>query len=325
MSQHGPLPGSNRLNSNIILLTLQIHPSMKTTLLLTAFLAGSACSVHAQTRFVGDDYLRYFEWHNSNSQLEKLFTPGSQLYAFGDEVKMYRYPDQHSEILAKLKDGQSLRNRSDYRKVQHIPDGEVNGYRDIWFKVSTDQGVCGYVFGSQIAKGWRWADLTGDQQQELILLGVSPSPRRNFSDIRAEIRILQDDQLLYNTSVPGLCVFEECGSSPMLRILKDEPYRGGIIVEASTMTVGCLTGIERAFFFWNGRQLESVFHAEYTVDKEYDRHAFQVRDPEAVRTMICNYKQQDESFNPVWECREIQTKAPASPDVKKAVVRARAR
>ena len=298
---------------------------MKTTLLLTAFLAGAACQTAAQTRFVGEDYMRYFEWHNENSQIDKLYTPGAKLYAFGQDVKVYRYPDQHSEVLARLQDGQAVQNRSDYRNVQQIPDGEFNGYRDIWFKVRTANGIAGYVFGAQLAKGWRWVDLNGDHQEELVMLGVAPSPRRSFSDIRAELRILQGNQLLYNTSIPGLCVFEECASSPMLRILYNQPYEGGIVVEASTMTVGCFTGIERAFFYWNGRQLESVFHAEYTIDREYDRHAFKVQDPEAVRTMMCSYKNQDQSFNPVWDCREIQTKAPAAPDVKKATARARAR
>lgn len=298
---------------------------MKTTLLLTAILAGTTCSMTAQTRFVGEDYMRYFEWHNENSQTTKLYTPGSQLFAFGDDVKVYRYPDQHSEVLTKLQDGQPIQNRSDYRNARHIPDGEINGYRDIWFKIRTGSGISGYVFGAQLAKGWRWADLTGDQNEELIMLGVSPNPRRNFSDIRAELRILKGGKLFYNTSISGLCVFEECGSSPMLRILYDQPYEGGIVVEASTMTVGCYTGIERAFFYWNGRQLESVFHAEYTVDREYDRQAFKVQDPQAVRTMMCSYKKQDQSFNPIWDCHEIRTKAPEAPDTKKATVRARAR
>lgn len=298
---------------------------MKTTLFLTAFLAGTAVSMTAQSRFVGEDYMRYFEWHNSNSQIEKLFTPGSQLFAFGEDVKVYRRPDHHSEVVGKLRDGQAVQNRSDYRTAQQIPDGEWNGYRDIWFKVCTDNGASGYVFGAQLAKGWRWADLNGDHQNELVMLGVSPNPRKNFSDIKAELRILQNGQLLYNTSIPGLCVFEECGSSPMLRILYDQPYQGDIVVEASTMTVGCFTGIERAFFYWNGRQLESVFHAEYTIDREYDRQSFRVQDPKAVRTMMCSYKNQDQSFNPVWDCKEVQTKAIPAPDVKKATARARAR
>lgn len=298
---------------------------MKTTLFLTALLAGTACHVTAQTRFVGEDYARYFDWHNENSQIEKLYTPGSNLYVFGDNVRIHRYPDQRSEVLASLNDGQKVQNRSDYRNIHQPPDGEMNGYWDIWYKVSTEAGVIGYVFGTQIAKGWRWADLTGDRNPELVMLGVSPSPRKAYSDINAEIRILQSGRMLYSTGISGLCVFEECGSSPMLRIIKDQPIKGGIVVEASTMTVGCFTGIERAFFYWNGQQLESVFHAEYTVDREYDRQSFKVQDTHNVKTMICNYKKQDQSFNPVWECKEVQTKVPASPDVKKPAVRVRAR
>lgn len=299
---------------------------MKTTLILAVVMAGSAWYTTAQTRFVEEDYTRYFNWHNDHSQIEQLYSPGSELYIFGNDVRLYSLPDQHSKVTARLPDGQQVLNRSDYRKATYIPDDVMNGYQDIWFKVSTPSGVTGYVFGAQLAKGWRWADLNGDQEPELIMLGVSPVPRRSFGDIRAEIRILQGQALMYNTSVPGLCVFEECESSPMLRILKDHPYPNAIMIEASTMTVGCLTGIERAFFYWNGHQLENVFHAEYTVDLEYERHTFKVKDPAAVRTMVCSYKNQDRSFNPVWECKEVQTKAPAAPGAgKKAAARVRAR
>ncbi|MCB0629159.1 MAG: hypothetical protein R2824_18740 [Saprospiraceae bacterium] len=299
---------------------------MKTTLFLTAILAGSSLSLSAQTRFVGEDYTRYFNWHNEQSQIEDLYTPGSKLYVFGQDVTLYRQPDQNSEPLALLQDGQGLYNLSDYRKANHILEGEINGYRDLWFKVSTGKsGVTGYVFGAQLAKGWRWADLTGDQQPELIMLGVSPTPRRAFNDIRAELRILQGNQLLYNTTISGLCVFEECASSPMLRVLRDQPCAGATMIEASTMTVGCYTGIERAFLYWNGRQLENVFHAEYTVDLEYQRHPFKVQGSEPVKTMMCQYKDQDQSFNPVWDCKELKTNAPIAQPVKKSPAAVRAR
>lgn len=302
-----------------------MHPSMKTTLLLTAFLASSTWGTIAQTRFVGEDYTRYFNWHNEHSQIEKLYSPGSELYVFGDGARIYRQPDQNSQVLAQLQDGEKVVSRSDYRRAMQIPNSELNGYRDIWYKVANSQGVYGYVFGGHLAKGWRWADLNGDGTKELIMLGVSPIPRKAYNDIRAELRILSGQELLYNTTIAGLCVFEECDSSPMLRVLNNQPYQGAIMIEASTMTVGCYTGIERAFFYWNGRQLQSVFHAEYTVDLEYERQPFQVQDPQAVRTMMCSYKNQDQSFNPVWDCKEVETKAPADAATKKSPARARAR
>lgn len=300
---------------------------MKTTLFITALLAGSTLSLSGQTRFVGEDYDRYFNWHNEQSQLEELYTPGSKVYVFGQGVQLYRQPDQHSQPLTQVRDGQVLYNLSDYRQVHQIMDGEINGYHDMWLKVSTGKsGLTGYIFGAHLAKGWRWADLTGDQQPELIMLGVSPTPRRTYDDIRAELRVIQGSNLLYSTIIPGLCVFEECASSPMLRVLRDQPCQGATMIEASTMTVGCFTGIERAFLYWNGRQLENVFHAEYTVDLEYQRHPFKVQASGPVKAMLCQYKEQDQSFNPVWECKEIESKAPVAQPVKKspaAAVRAR--
>ena len=299
---------------------------MKTTLFLTALLIGTAFNATAQTKFVGGDYTRYFNWHNEQSQIEKLYTPGAELFIFGEGVKLYQQPSQYSEVLAQLEDGQIIFNQSDYRKTAQIPDEEINGYRDVWYKVNIGtNGISGYVFGAQLAKGWRLADLNHDNQKELIMLGVSPMPRKAYNDIRAEVRILQNHKLIYSTIIPGLCVFEECASSPMLRILRDQPYQGAIVIEASTMTVGCFTGIERAFFYWNGRQLQNVFHAEYTVDLEYERQSFQIQDPKAVRTMVCNYKNQDQAFNPVWDCKEVKTEVSPNPSVKKAAIRARAR
>ena len=295
---------------------------MKTTLLFTVLLASSCVYLSAQTRFVDEDYSRYFDWHNEQSQVEKLFSPGSQLFVFGKNAKIHQYPDQYSKVLAYPQDGQMIINLSDYRRHLDIPDDTINGYQDIWYEVSTGkQGIKGYIWGGYLAKGWRWTDLSGDGNKELILLGVAPTPRRSYKDIKAEIRVLKKGHLLYNTIVPGLCVFEECGSSPMLRVLKNQPFQGAIVVEASTMTVGCFTGIERAFFYWNGRQLERVFHAEYTVDLEYERQTFKVQNPNTVKTMICNYKQQDQAFNPVWDCKELEI----NQEIKGQPSRARAR
>ena len=299
---------------------------MKTTLLLTTLLIGSSLSIMAQTRFIGGDYSEYFNWHNEHSQILDLYTPGTELYVFGEGVKLYQQPSEYSKVLAQLEDGQLMLNQSDYRRTAKIPDGEINGYRDIWYKVSTGvQGISGYVFGIHLAKGWQFVDLDRDHHKELIMLGVSPIARKAYDDIRAEVRILRNHQLVYTTLIPGLCVFEECASSPMLRILRDQPYQGAIVVEASTMTVGCYTGIERAFFYWNGHQLQNVFHAEYTINLEYERHPFQVQDPVAIRTMICNYKDQDKAFNPIWDCKEVQIPISPNPKVKNPVIRARAR
>lgn len=310
-------------------ITLQMQPSMKATLLTIVLLFCMLCSTPGQTRFVGQDQAQYFKWHNQQSQLEQLYTPGTQLHAFGPTARLYQYPSRQSAVLMDLQEGQALINRSDYRTDAQAPEDQIDGYNDIWYRVSAQdaQGrtFTGYIWGAQVAKGWRHIDLTGDGQAEMILLGVATSPRKTYSDIRAEIRILQGNRLLHHTTVDGLCVFEECGSSPMLRIIKDQPYQGAVVLEASTMTNGCFTGIERSFYYWNGKGLQSVFHAEYTMDREYARHPFRVEDPQASRAMLCNYKGQDATFNPVWDCKEVKIDVAPKPVAKKPAVRVRAR
>lgn len=301
-----------------------MNPCMKATLLTTVLLAGALYSTPGQSRFVGQDHAQYFKWHNQHSQLEQLYTPGTELHAFGPAAKLHQKPNHRSPVLVNLQEGQSLTNRSDYRTTARAPEAEIDGYRDIWYRVSAqdDQGrtQTGYVWGAHLAKGWRQVDLTGDNRPELVMLGVSTAPRVTYSDIRAEIRVLSGGLLLHTTTISGLCVFEECGSSPMLRIIRDQPYRGAIVLEASTMTNGCFTGIERSFYYWDGRGLQSVFHAEYTMDREYARQAFQVNDPQASRAMLCHYNGQNAAFDPIWECKEVKV-----PAAKKEVARVRAR
>ncbi|MBK9492096.1 MAG: hypothetical protein IPO07_27305 [Haliscomenobacter sp.] len=178
----------------------------------------------------------------------------------------------------------------------------------------------GYVWGGHIAKGWRKADLTGDGNAEFVLLGVSSKPRKKLTDIQGELRILQKGRVLHRSNVPGLCLFEDCGSSALLRILNVPSANNALVIEASVMTIGCWAGIEKTYFYWNGAELELIYHAELISGKVLANHPFSVKDKNGAEVMTCRYVREGDDYNPLWDCRGVKAKPVAAQAV---VVRAK--
>ena len=267
---------------------------------------------HAQERFVTIDYSQYYEWFHEHSQVEELYANGSTLFTFSENTRVFADPCNTSAVITALAIGTAVRNIA-YDEY-FLPEDQINGYGDIWYHVEisspTRKKVKGYIWGADIAKGWQGADLTGDQVDELVLLGVSSLPRVKPTDIFAELRVVQNGKMFTQKVLPGLCIFEDCGSSPLLRIFAARGLNGKLVIEASTMTIGCDAGIERAFLYWDGRAVQRVFHGEYTTNREFARKAFEIRNAADDTYQICEYSHQDDRFEPVWNCRVIQDSRP---------------
>lgn len=282
----------------------------------------------AQQRFVEADYTAYFEWFNERSQTASLYEQGTQLFVFGHDVNIFHGPCETSTIITQVKMGQKVRNLVDYVEALYVPEDELNGYGDIWYQVGGKdkygKKFQGYLWGGHIAKAWTMHDFTGDSRKELVMLGVSPAPKRSVSDIKAEIRVLQEDHLLYQKTIPGLCVFEDCGASVLLRVLPDAPVKGSFMLEASTMTISCFAGIEKAFYSWDGQRLNTAYHAEYTTKHQFANKSFRSTISTGA-VQLCRYSYEDKNFNPVWTCTDIETNTPSDQVKPKAVVADRAR
>jgi hypothetical protein len=287
---------------------------MQYLLLTIALLAVPATPGWTQSdnRFVSQKHQHFFEWFHQQSQVAQLYSNRSTLYIFGHRAEVHDTPCLKSNIIAELTMGQPVQNIA--YSEDYLPADVINGYDDIWYHVRGQdyQGrpFSGYVWGADIARGWRKADITGDGHDEFVLLGIASRPRRQLTEINAELRVLQEDgRLLTQSIIPGLCVFEECATSPLLRIIKDNQHPELQIVEASTMTIGCAVAIEKSFFLWNGNRLQRVFHAEYTTGKEFANTDFSVpvRDQKGtvIAVKVCHFSHEDEHFNPVWECRVV--------------------
>ncbi|MCB0552764.1 MAG: hypothetical protein KDD02_04365 [Phaeodactylibacter sp.] len=277
---------------------------MRNFLLITALI--STQSLSAQDRFVSPQFEDFYDWFHQQSQVAELYKDNATLYTFTARAAIHQGPCNTSKTLAYLPIGFSVQNIA-YSEGYYLPEDEINGYGDIWYHVrgkdAVGQSFVGYIWGGDIAKGWRYEDLNGDGQPEFLMLGVSSQARKNLRDINAEVRILQRGKVMTQQEVPGLCVFEDCATSPLLRVYQSS--QGFTIVETSTMAVGCWAGIEKAFFYWNGANLQCVYHAEYTTHHEFSNDSFVVNNTGS--TQLCQYSHEDENHMPVWKCKTISS------------------
>lgn len=300
---------------------------MRTILIITTIFFATSANCPAQTRLVNADYADYYNWFHQQSQVEQLYSDHTTLYVFGEQTAVHQGPCRTSAVLTQLPIGHAVSNIA-YDEY-YIPEDEIDGYGDIWYHVKgkNDKGEAfvGYVWGADIAKGWRKANLSGNKQPEFIMLGISSKARKQPKDIKAEIRIVQNNLLLYQKTIPSLCVFEDCASSPLLRVMENQPFAGQIIIEASTMTIGCFAGIEKAYLYWNGKTLEHIHQAEYTTEKEYMSKTFVVHtNGKDTGTQLCEFSHEDKNYSPVWKCKAIQV-APQDKNKATAAVYGQAR
>lgn len=266
----------------------------------------------AQNHIVGADYDEYYDWFHQHSQVDQLYTDGSTLYTFNANTMVQDAPCRQSEVLTKLPLAYPVKNIA-YTEA-YLPEDELNGYGDIWYQVkgqSPDgKSFTGYIWGGDIAKAWRKANLYSGSKTDFVILGVSTQARKTFSDIKAEVKIVRGHKMLLQTTVPGLCIFEDCASSPLLRVLNHPDLKDVKIIEASTMTIGCFAGIEKTFFYWNGNSLELVLHHEITTGTTFAKNTFVVNQPasDGHKVMLCSYSHEDKNYSPVWNCQEIDAK-----------------
>jgi hypothetical protein len=275
---------------------------------MALFLTGNA-----QQRFITADYTRYFDWFHEHAQTELLYPRHASLYIFEYETPLMREPCTDSQVLDHLSIGQEVTNLTTFSLGNALQEDQIKGYDDLWYPVKTisskGESIQGYVWGAYLAKGWKHFDLEQDGQTELILLGVSSHPRNIPENIQAEIRILQGPQLLTQVQVPGLCVFEECASSALLRVIPDQPQPGHQIIEASTLTVGCEVSIEKNYFYWDGVQLKRVMYGELAFEPFQKTESFisekRLKKNGQYEITECTYAGEDENFFPIWKCEKI--------------------
>lgn len=266
-------------------------------------------NLFSQVKLVAEPKAEYFDWFHNRSQTSHFYQNNSDLLVFRQNVPVRTAPSPDADVLTKLEMGQTVHNIA--FQDHAIPKDKLDGYNDIWLHVKghlpKGQPFEGYVWGTHLARGWKTADITGDGQKELIMLGVSSLSRNSPKDINGELRIVKNGQLLEQKTLPGLCLFEECDNSTLLRILSNTPQHGQVIIEASTMTIGCWAAVEKTYLHWNGQEVELIYHGELISGKVYTQNPIQFSHPATEKTEICEYIGEDKYHNPKWRCRTIQS------------------
>lgn len=294
---------------------------MRHTLLLSILPALLPGIFNAQPQLTSQEFGEYYDWFNEQSQVAQLYTDRSTLYVFTQDAALHAGPCRESKVMAELPIGWPVTNIVEDEFF--MPEGEVNGYFDLWFYVTgsdrSGQPFQGYLWGGDVAKSWRSADLTGDDREEFLMLGIPARARTQPTEINAEVRVLHNGRLWYQKVVPGLCVFEECATSSLLRVVEYPQWPDLRIIEASTLTLGCWAGVEKALFYWNGSRLERVFYAEFTTAREYENKPFV--HASGGDTQLCRYSHEDEDYNPVWDCKTVKVAPPAAPGTAVALVK----
>jgi len=194
--------------------------------------------------------------------------------------------------------------------VEDTQMATINGYTDQWLLVKgcDRQGYPfrGYIWGGHIAKGWRHYDVNQDEQPDMVLMGLNQQERQSPEDIQAELRLVSEGKLLQHVRIPKMCVFEECGSSTLLRVL-ESPYPSSTLVfELTVLTSGCLTGIDKAFVSWDGQRLECIYQAEYLSGQQYANRGLYLP-INSTQTQVCYFSHEDAAYSPVWNCETIKT------------------
>lgn len=297
---------------------------MRTVLLLAVAAGATLSATSAQVRYNERDFQQYYAWFQSVSPTDALRQDGAELYVFTPATPLRSTPCRTAEVIQNLPIGSSVINVVNH--PYEVFEDEVNGYSDRWFRVrarTSGQGwLEGYVWGGNIARAWTWTELSPDNRPVLAMLGIGGRPIQQLSQMQGEIRLVTQHTLLYRQAIEKMCLFRECYSDALLRVLPDQPRSGQLLFEATSVISNCAgSSIDKAIIAWTGSGLLSIHHAEYITGHTYSQRSLPV-DIEANTPLECRYTGEDASFNPVWTCQPLPT-APTPRDKSAKVIRAR--
>lgn len=280
---------------------------MRTSVILILLISISY-SLLAQVRYTGEELRDYYQWFHRYSQTADFYVDDSQLYTFQPGTTVHQRASFDSPAVAELPVGHALRNQ--LLPLNAKVESERGGYGEAWFAVSgTYHGETfrGYVWGGDLAKAWRTTSLVGLPGSTQVLLGLSPRPRKEASDLRACLRLVSKGTIQAEIDLSGICVFEDCGASTLLRVL-DVPAAANKVFEVSVLTAGCLTGLDKSYVSWDGHQLQLFYQGEWsTGTTALNNPVYLQRGP--ANTQVCYFSREDINYNPIWKCESMKTVA----------------
>jgi hypothetical protein len=296
---------------------------MRTVLLLLVAAGATLSATSAQVRYDERTFQQYYDWFQSVSPASALRQHGAGLYVFSPATPLRAAPCLTGTILTRLPIGSHVTNIVD-QPYDSYPD-EINGYADRWFRVrarTADYGwIEGYIWGSHIARAWTWVELEPAARPVFAMLGLGSQPIEQLAQMQGEIRLVDQQTLLYRQPIEKMCLFRQCYSQALLRVLPDQPRSGQVLLEATSVISNCEgSSIDKAIFAWTDNGLLGIHHAEYISGHTYSQRPLPI-DTETDQPLECSYQGEDQYFNPVWSCRPLPAGAKArrrSPQVTRA-------
>jgi hypothetical protein len=255
---------------------------------------------HTQIRYSGEKYNAYSQWFHL--QVEK---DDDRLISFLDQAPVYERPDSRSKIITNLALGEAVIAAVTPYEIQVTE--VINGFRDSWVKINICDAkgtyLQAYVWSGHLAKNWQYYDIDNDGHLELIALGSTTNLRQSNDHIAAELRVIKNKRLSSSVQLPGFCLFDDCKSNSILRVLNVGTQLR--VLEASVFTQGALSGIDKALIIWENNTLRLVHRAEFITGHEYQNDPVYYQHNNTVR--ICHYKGENDTFDPVWNCKVMDT------------------
>lgn len=260
----------------------------------------------AQSRLVSQEAEDYYAWFQERSQTAGHYVAGTTLRSFSGAATIHEGPCREAAIIGQAGLNKEMVNLG-YGDDYYLPEDEINGYGDFWYHVkavsSSGKKVSGYVWGGDVAKAWAVGDVDGDGKEEHLLLGLASRPRASLKKIEAELKVVgQTGQLVTARILPGLCIFEDCGASVLLRTV--HAAAGFDMIEASTVALGCWAGIEKAYYSFDGSTLSPAYYAEYTTGTVHYSEPVVVSGKAGAQ--VCTFSTEDKSYDPIWSCEPLE-------------------
>lgn len=250
-----------------------------------------------------------YNWVHEQTQTSAFYRSGETLYTFLEETAIMTDPCLESEAVIVLPIGYPLENDF-YSFDENIPEDAINGYGDVWFRVRGEglngEYFEGYVWGGDLAKGWRVVDLSNDGVDEFVMLGLPAEMLRAKGQEKAEIRVVRHYDLVSQSLIDGVCIAENCNNMPLLRMIPNQPISGSMMIEVSTMPIHCAKGVGlyRTYSVWQPttQRVEYVYGGSYMANVEDKNIRF------TQGTTVCQFSHEDQNFNPVWDCKSLTGK-----------------
>jgi hypothetical protein len=119
------------------------------------------------------------------------YSPGTLVPLFGDNVNIRENPSLRAKVVARLPITHQVRIKEKLKDVL-----EIQNYRENWYRIEFrigEKSFKGFVWGGLLAKAFIHEDISGDNEREWIVIGITGVKKGNRV---AEARIVKKGRVI---------------------------------------------------------------------------------------------------------------------------------